>query len=126
MNFVVGGKEMTSEEYKEYRKKENEKELQRVEHGILTNNPYLNIELSLITEKEFNELIKEYGGIVDLVDEFMLDENKNDEIYTEFAYKQGLIANYSLSSTLAMDSWCYDVIFKHNHLFYIAHRWDTN
>lgn len=126
MVFVVNGKEMTSEEYKEYRKKENEKEFQRVEYGIKNHNPYLNIELSLITEEEFDELIKKYYRIVDLVDEFMLDEDKNDEIYTEFAYKQGLMVNYSLSSNPAMDSWCYDVIFKHNHLFYIAHRWDTN
>ena len=56
----------------------------------------------------------------------ILIQDKNDQIYTEFAYKQGVMVNYSLSSNPAMDSWCYDVIFKHNHLFYIAHRWDTN
>ncbi len=131
MVYIVGDKEMSPEEYSEYIKKENQKEFERVEAGILKDNPWLNIELHLITENEFNELLKKCYRATDLLSEFMMDcgvekKKDNNEIYEEFKNKYGLMLNYSLSSTPAMDSWQYDVIFKHKHLYYLATRWDTN
>lgn len=131
MKYIVGDKEMNEEEFHKYVEKENEKEFLRVEAGIKKDNPWLYIELKLITEKQFNEMLKKCYKATDLLDEFMMnfcDDNKkeNNDIYEEFKNKYGLVLNYSLSSTPEMDSWEYDVIFKHKHLFYIAHRGDTN
>ncbi len=131
MVYIVGDKEISPEEYSKYVKKENEKEFERVEAGIKKDNPWLNIELHLITEKKFNELLKKCYRATDLLSEFMMDcgvdkKRENNDIYDEFKNKYGLMLNYSLSSTPAMDCWQYDVIFKHKHLYYLANRWDTN